>query len=915
MFKTLSRYRRFFQSTPRRKPHSPRLCFQRLEERTVLTVAFEWVNTFGIANSFYQGDYAADVVIDSTGNLLQAGTTEGNFLLRKVQSSDGGVVWSSPLSSQTGRVNEVLMGAQGQIYVAGQTPVDYGDLFVAELNPANGQVVWSRSFGSGGSLTDIAASLSLDSQGNLYVGGYFRNTVDFGNGYILTANVGSDGNGFLWKMNPSGSTQWAYRVGGGSGVQKIVIDANDAIYAGGAYGTLQNYFGGATNATTLSSLGSGDAYLTKYSTAGDLVWAKHWGGSGNDGVASMDMDASGNLMVATSFSAPISLDPNNLSSFPVTNPNASNVAVSKLDAHGNLLWGSQQNVFGGGDINFTSWQGLTVDAANNVYLLVISRTSFNDFDTQIKKLDNVTGQAVWTEVLGGVPSDTRGNGIAVDSQGNIYVTGGFTATSDFDPTSGVQLRTSAGNFDSYLVKLATQPILRGTSGNDVFSVVYSASGIEVTQAPEGGTPVSIGTFDLGTRITVDGMAGNDRVVLAVTPDQLGAFTTADILVLQNYLAAPTGRTLYLLVPSDIDLASMNFESAALSINDDNSVTDITACFQGIASETQILVGTTSADVIYGSSATDLIFGQGGDDTLYGLDGSDCLYGGAGHDAIFGGSMSDLLVGGSGNDSLIDDLGFDRLIGGSGADRLEGGLHDDQLDGGPGQDTILGGAGYDVIKVRLDEAATDIMNGGDNTDTIMNDMAAPVVLAGFDASVSSIESWSGNNQPILGTDAANVLSFLVGPSYSMSLAGVSYVDGRGGNDTITGTYGVDNLRGGEGNDILNGLGGVDTLYGDAGDDSLNGGDGVDYLYGGDGVDTITTGAGRDVVYFAGDLSTLDTITDFALYSDTINLQAYATSYSQLSFNVAAPITTITLTNGKKIRLLNWSRVVSSSQFMF
>ena len=70
-----------------------------------------------------------------------------------------------------------------------------------------------------------------------------------------------------------------------------------------------------------------------------------------------------------------------------------------------------------------------------------------------------------------------------------------------------------------------------------------------------------------------------------------------------------------------------------------------------------------------------------------------------------------------------------------------------------------------------------------------------------------------------------------------------------------------------------------------------------------------------MYFAGDVSSLDTITDFALYSDTINLQAYATSYATLSFTVVAPNTTINLANGKKIRLLNWTRAVTSSQFRF
>ena len=65
------------------------------------------------------------------------------------------------------------------------------------------------------------------------------------------------------------------------------------------------------------------------------------------------------------------------------------------------------------------------------------------------------------------------------------------------------------------------------------------------------------------------------------------------------------------------------------------------------------------------------------------------------------------------------------------------------------------------------------------------------------------------------------------------------------------------------------------------------------------DTITTGGGRDLVYFAGDLASIDTISDFALYSDTIHLQAYATSYSTLSFTIAGTQTTLTLANGKKL----------------
>lgn len=245
------------------------------------------------------------------------------------------------------------------------------------------------------------------------------------------------------------------------------------------------------------------------------------------------------------------------------------------------------------------------------------------------------------------------------------------------------------------------------------------------------------------------------------------------------------------------------------------------------------------------------------------------------------------------------------------------MHDDVLNGGPGVDSVSGGDGYDTFQVLAAEAEFDTMNGGANTDSVLNIGAFPVVINGLNASTNALEVWQGNGQPIFGNGGANVINFQISPSASMSFSGMPYVDGGDGADTITGTNGVDDLRGGAGNDTLFGLGGVDTLHGNAGDDSLNGGDGVDYLYGDAGLDTITTGAGRDIVYVRGEDTLQDTITDFALYSDTINLQTLGWTYAMLSFDtISFPGSTIiNLPGGKKIRLNNWSRVVSSGQFRF
>jgi alpha-tubulin suppressor-like RCC1 family protein len=496
---------------------------------------------------------------------------------------------------------------------------------------------------------------------------------------------------------------------------------------------------------------------------------------------------------------------------------------------------------------------------------------------------------------------------------------------DFEaaPTRTVRVRSTdaGGLFVEQAFVITVNDILEGGvqlsggPGNDRFTVVYSNTEFTVDWSADGGPVTHFGPYGVGTALAINGLGGADHLTLALTPRQIADLTTADITTLKAYLASPTGQSLAFDVPTSSPFAATDFESADFAVHDDSVVASIAACFANITNESQIQAGTDGPDTLTGTSAADLIFGGDGDDHISGLDGADCLWGGAGQDALLGGAMDDRLEGGSGNDSLIGDLGFDWLRGGLGNDSLDGGLHDDQLDGGPDVDTILGGPGYDIVRVRYDEAAYDSVNGGDNTDSFLADAAAPVVLAGFNAAAGAMEGWIGNGQPIFGTESNDFFTFQITSSYSLSMSGVPYIDGRGGDDILYGTNGVDVLRGGEGNDTLLGFGGVDTLYGDAGNDSLNGGAGIDHLYGGDGVDTLTGGDGRDIHYFSGDLATLDTITDFALYSDTINLQAYALSYSQVSFTIVSPNTTINLSNGKKIRLNSWNRAVGSSQFKF
>ena len=97
-------------------------------------------------------------------------------------------------------------------------------------------------------------------------------------------------------------------------------------------------------------------------------------------------------------------------------------------------------------------------------------------------------------------------------------------------------------------------------------------------------------------------------------------------------------------------------------------------------------------------------------------------------------------------------------------------------------------------------------------------------------------------------------------------------GGQGKDTLFGNAGDDRLSGKHGDDILRGGGGADILTGGGGADILTGGGGADILDGGRGADILTGGAGRDTFVFENIRDTYDTITDFELSKDVIDVSS-------------------------------------------
>jgi hypothetical protein len=243
----------------------------------------------------------------------------------------------------------------------------------------------------------------LDSLGNVYATGNFIDTVDFDPG-LGNYNLIGDyyGDAFICKLDAAGNFRWAkpfYGNGNEYGVT-IALDASGNVYTSGVLNATADFDPGV-GTYNLSSAGIGnfDGYISKLNASGDFVWAKQLGGAVGSGlfISSIVLDAYSNVYTIGNFSQTVDFDPGPLT-YNLTSSGSYDVFISKLDNSGNF-----------------------------VSTLQFVGSGFND-----------------------------GRSLAIDNEGNIFATGNFKATTDFDPQAGVFNLTSVGADDIFVIKLQKQ---------------------------------------------------------------------------------------------------------------------------------------------------------------------------------------------------------------------------------------------------------------------------------------------------------------------------------------------------------------------------------------------------------------------------------------------------------------------------
>lgn len=255
---------------------------------------------------------------------------------------------------------------------------------------------WSAGYGSATSI-DIGYGVTTDADGNVYTTGWYGGTVDFEPG-PGTTNLSSSGVNdiYIQKLDRDGTLLWARSIGNATFFDvgnAIVVDASQNVYIAGYFAGAVDFDPGA-GTQTFTSAGGNDGFLLKLDPDGEYVWAIQIGGTGVDEVRAIALDTTGNPHLVGRYSGTADLD-SSPSSANVTAGGGSDVFVVKYNADGTYAWGAS---------------------------------------------------------LGGTATDD-GRGIGVDSSGNVYTSGLFNGTADFDPSGATANLTSAGSNDIFISKL------------------------------------------------------------------------------------------------------------------------------------------------------------------------------------------------------------------------------------------------------------------------------------------------------------------------------------------------------------------------------------------------------------------------------------------------------------------------------
>lgn len=476
---------------------------------------FLWAKRIGGTS----GDFCSSLAIDTSGNLYFTGKFDGTV----------------DFDPNTGTS---ILTSYGNV-----------DIFIEKLD-SNGNLLWVKQMGATGPQEGV--SVVVDPSNNVCVTGGFAGSVDF-DPNVGVSNLTSTGgiDIFVVKLNSLGNLIWAKKMAGASNERgrAIACDANGNIYTTGTLTSPSPCdFDPGVGVFNLTSNGADDVFISKLDSLGNFIWAKAFGSVQYDNSNNITVDTFGNVLITGDFYDVVDFDPGT-SVYNLTSSGGTDIFILKLTNSGNFVWA--KNI---GGIAYEYSIGITTDQGSNIYLNgalpegepvdfdpnlgVYYLTSMGSDDIFILKID-VNGGFVWVKSFGGVGYDGAAS-IDIDMAGNIYTTGYFLQTANFNPSTDLYNLIAVQEQDAFIQKLSqtgpancvpAQPtgIIGSNSVSPNSTQVFSVATVPNTTEYHWSLPLGWTGNSTSNTITVT-VGDSSGTVSVVAQNSCGISTSSTILV-------------------------------------------------------------------------------------------------------------------------------------------------------------------------------------------------------------------------------------------------------------------------------------------------------------------------------------------------------------------------------------------------
>lgn len=362
------------------------------------------------------------------------------------------------------------------------------DSYIVKLD-SKGDLLWGFNLEGTGDIRFY--DLAIDKTGDVYITGDFTKTIDFDPGTDIFNLTSVGGDTFILKLDATGNFQKAVSFSDSyNRAHSIEIDNMGNIYTTGYFRDTTDFDPGPEK-FILESVGSAqfaDIFICKLDSETNLQWVRSFGGYDYSEGVSVTIDRFGNVYFTGTFFGTVDFDPGEGVS-NVTSKGRSDFFVSKFDTNGNIKW---VHTFGSSIENDIPTY-IDADSYGNVYLSGYFSGTM-DFDSS-EEVAELTPTAETNNFLLKIDPNgfyrwainTPGQSFTIDAEDNIYTTGRFKGTFDFDRGESTHEFSSNGENDISITKYSSNSTYLWTttfggldydsgnyiSSNDIGNIIYT----------------------------------------------------------------------------------------------------------------------------------------------------------------------------------------------------------------------------------------------------------------------------------------------------------------------------------------------------------------------------------------------------------------------------------------------------------